>query len=226
MVFWWALGWSLFKGIQHACFLTNGRHYFLAPGMTDMMIPDTVFHTRVRDAKVAGPNPFRWQLVQGRDLFAGRRVVVFGLPGAFTPTCSTSQCPDFEKLYPKLVGKATGVDEVYCTSVNDAFVMFQWARSMGVENVKMLPDGNGDFARGMGMLVDKSNLGFGPRSWRYAMVVDDMRVEAMFAEDGCMDNRPDDPFVASTAQNVLRYLTKTSAKAKSGSGKKSKKMTA
>lgn len=174
------------------------------------MIPDTVFHTRVRDKALPGPNPFRWELVQGRDLFAGRRVVVVGLPGAWTPTCSTSQLPEFEKLYAQI--RAAGVDEVYCTSVNDAFTMFQWAKSLKVSKVQMLPDGNGDFARGLGMLVDKSNLGFGKRSWRYAMVVRNLEIEAMFAEDGKMDNRPDDPFVHSTAENVLAYLEQKGAR--------------
>jgi len=176
--------------------------------MSKAVVPDTIFHLRVRNPALPGPNPFEWKLVRGFDLFAGRRVVVFGLPGAFTPTCTNSQCPEFEALYDKM---REFVDEVYCTSVNDAFVMRKWAESMRVTKVQMLPDGNGDFARGMGMLVDKSNLGFGARSWRYAMVVNNAAVEAMFEEGGKMDLNPGDLYAVSTPANVLRYLSKRGA---------------
>lgn len=168
------------------------------------VIPDTMFYLRVRDPSIGGPNPFRWQPKPARELLAGKRVLIFGLPGAFTPTCTTEQCPDFEHLYDDI--RKTGIDEVYCTSVNDAFVMYQWSLKLGIEKVKMLPDGNGDFARGLGMLVDKSNLGFGPRSWRYAMIVDDLNIVMSLVEDGKMDNCPTDPYSISTAQNVLAHL--------------------
>jgi thioredoxin-dependent peroxiredoxin len=127
-------------------------------------VPDVVFKTRVRDESVEGPNPFRWQDTTTKDLFGGKRVVVFSLPGAFTPTCSTSHLPRYEELYDEFT--ALGVDQIICISVNDAFVMFQWGKNIGANRVFLLPDGNGEFTRKMGMLVDKSNLGFGMRSWR------------------------------------------------------------
>lgn len=168
------------------------------------MLPDVTFYMRERDETITGPNPYKWVLKQTKDLFAGKRVVIFGLPGAYTPTCSTSQLPGYEQLYQDFID--LGIDEVYCTSVNDAFVMHQWSCHQGVENVKMLPDGNGDFAEQIGMLVDKRNLGFGKRSWRYSMVVDDMNIERLFEEPGFMSNCPTDPFVCSDAETMLEYL--------------------
>lgn len=176
------------------------------------MLPDTTFYIRVRDPSVSGPNPFRWEYVTAKDLFAGKRVVIVALPGAFTPKCSDHHLPGFQKSYKEI--RKLGVDEVWCTSVNDAFVMFQWAKMLNVPDVKMLPDGNGDFARAMGMLVSKRNLGFGERSWRYAMVVDDMRIERAFVEPGKMDDCPEDPFGESAAERVLAYLSGTRATAK------------
>ncbi len=173
--------------------------------MHSRTVPDVTFKTRVRDESVEGPNPFRWQDVTSDDIFKGKRVVVFGLPGAFTPTCSSKQCPGYEQSYDDM--KAFGVDEVYCTSVNDAFVMFQWAQNLGLKKVKMLPDGNGDFARRLGMLIDKRHLGFGQRSWRYAMIVDDGRIAAWFEEPGINDAGEDaDPYEVSTPENVLEWL--------------------
>lgn len=172
-------------------------------------VPDVTFKTRVRDESVGGPNPFRWQDVTTQDLFAGKRVVVFSLPGAFTPTCSTSHLPRYEELYDEI--KAQGVDAVICISVNDAFVMYQWGKGQGAEKVFLLPDGNGEFTRKMGMLVDKSNLGFGPRSWRYSMVVKDLNVEKFFAEPGFSDNCPTDPFEVSDADTMLNYLKSVKA---------------
>ena len=113
-------------------------------------VPEVVFKTRVRDESVEGPNPFRWQDVHSKDIFAGKKVVVFALPGAFTPTCSSTHLPGYEEKYDDL--KELGVDEVYCLSVNDAFTMFQWGKHMGVEKVKLLPDGSGEFTRLMGGL--------------------------------------------------------------------------
>ena len=121
-------------------------------------VPSVTFHTRVRDESVPGPNPYRWQDVTTDDIFAGRRVVVFSLPGAFTPTCSNEQCPAFERLYDDIT--AAGVDEVICITVNDAFVVHQWKRHLGVEKIRFLPDGSGRFTRLIGMLVDKDHLSF------------------------------------------------------------------
>ncbi|WP_016952762.1 peroxiredoxin [Anabaena sp. PCC 7108] len=167
-------------------------------------VPNVTFKTRVRDESIGGPNPFRWQDRTTQELFAGKRVVVFSLPGAFTPTCSTSHLPRYEELYKDF--KALGVDQVICISVNDAFVMYQWGKQQGAENVFLLPDGNGEFTRKMGMLVDKSNLGFGLRSWRYSMVVNDGKIEKIFIEPGFDDNCPTDPFEVSDADTMLAYL--------------------
>jgi thioredoxin-dependent peroxiredoxin len=172
-------------------------------------VPDVTFKTRVRDESVGGENPFRWQDVTTKDLFAGKRVVVFSLPGAFTPTCSTSHLPRYEELYNEI--KAQGVDAVICVSVNDAFVMYQWGKSQNAKNVFLLPDGNGEFSRKMGMLVEKDNLGFGMRSWRYSMVVKDMVIEKVFAEAGYEDNCPTDPFEVSDANTMLAYLKSAKA---------------
>ncbi|PTW61340.1 peroxiredoxin [Breoghania corrubedonensis] len=167
-------------------------------------LPDVTFHTRVRDESIEGPNPFRWEDKTTADYFAGKRVVLFSLPGAFTPTCSTYQLPDFEKLYPEF--QAEGIDEIYCVAVNDAFVMNAWAKAQGVEHVKVIPDGSGEFTRKMGMLVCKDNLGFGMRSWRYAAVVNDGKVEQWFVEEGYSDNCDTDPYGVSSPQNILENL--------------------
>jgi len=167
-------------------------------------VPEITFKTRVRDASLGGDNPFRWQDVTSSDIFKGKNIVVLALPGAFTPTCSNTHLPGFEAKYDEL--KAHGVDEIYCLSVNDAFTMFQWSKNLGIEKVKMLPDGNGDFTRLMGMLVKKENLGFGDRSWRYSMHVVDGEIKQLFAEDGLMDNCPDDPFEQSDVDTMLSYL--------------------
>ncbi|MBU6269453.1 MAG: peroxiredoxin [Sphingomonadales bacterium] len=173
--------------------------------MIDRQIPDVTLKTRVRDDAVEGPNPFRWQDLKVRDAFAGKKVVVFSLPGAFTPTCSNEQCPNFERLYD--VFKSHGVDEVYCISVNDAFVMYQWGKNLGLKNVKLLPDGSGAFTRRMGMLINKDHLGFGQRSWRYAMVVDDNRVTHWFEEPGINDDGLNgDPYGESSPENILAAL--------------------
>ena len=167
-------------------------------------VPHVTFKTRVRDESVEGPNPFRWQDASSDDIFKGKRVVVFALPGAFTPTCSSTHLPGYEAQYEAF--KAAGIDEIYCLSVNDAFTMFQWGRHLGVEKVKLLPDGSGHFTRGMGMLVDKDNLGFGQRSWRYSMLVEDGEIKKLFAESGMVDNCPDDPFEVSDAETMLAYV--------------------
>ncbi len=168
-------------------------------------VPDVIFKTRVRDEAVGGENPFRWQDVSTKDLFAGKNIVVFSLPGAFTPTCSSTHAPGFEEHYEEF--KKLGVDEVICVSVNDAFVMFQWAKNLGINNVHMLPDGNGEFTRKMGMLVKKTNLGFGERSWRYSMHVVDGVIKKMFIEKGFSDDCAEDPFEVSDAKTMLTYLS-------------------
>jgi len=167
-------------------------------------VPDVTFKTRVRDESVEGPNPYRWQDKTTADIFSGKKVVVFALPGAFTPTCSSTHAPGYEAEYDEL--KNAGVDEVICLSVNDAFVMKKWADDLGLKKVSMLPDGNADFTRGMDMLVKKENLGFGDRSWRYSMYVEDGEIKKMFIEPGFMDNCPDDPFEVSDADTMLTYL--------------------
>ncbi|KGF71849.1 peroxiredoxin [Neosynechococcus sphagnicola sy1] len=174
-------------------------------------VPDVVFKTRVRDESIPGPNPFRWQDLTTQEIFGGKRVVVFSLPGAFTPTCSSTHLPRYEELYEEI--KAQGVDAIICISVNDAFVMFQWGKHQGAEHVFLLPDGNGEFSRKMGMLVDKSNLGFGMRSWRYSMVVDDGKIEKIFVEPDFGDNCPIDPFEVSDADTMLAYLKAAKAAA-------------
>ena len=167
--------------------------------------PNVCLKTRVRDESIEGPNPFRWEDVQTGDLFAGKRVVVFSLPGAFTPTCTSEQVPAFERAYDEF--KAAGVDEVYCVSVNDAFVMYQWGKMLDVKNVKLLPDGSGDFTRRIGMLIKKNHVGFGDRSWRYAMVVDNGEIVAWFEEPGINDDGSDaDPYGESKPEPVLEWL--------------------
>ena len=167
-------------------------------------VPQVVFKTRVRDESVEGPNPFRWQDVTSDDIFAGKRGVVFALPGAFTPTCSSTHLPGYETAYEAF--KEEGVDEIYCLSVNDAFTMFQWGRHLGVEKVKLLPDGSCDFTRGMNMLVAKDNLGFGLRSWRYSMLVEDGEIVKIFSEPGMQNDCPTDPFEVSDAGTMLNFI--------------------
>jgi len=138
------------------------------------------------------------------EMFKGKRVVIFSLPGAFTPTCSAYQLPGFEEKYNDF--KNLGIDEIYCISVNDGFVMNAWAQDQNIQNVKLIPDGNAYFTRSMGMLVNKSNLGFGERSWRYAAVVIDGIIEKLFVEAGQRDNSDTDPYEATTPENVLSYV--------------------
>jgi len=172
-------------------------------------VPDVVFKTRVRDESIEGPNPYRWQDRTTADVFSGKKIVLFALPGAFTPTCSSSHAPGYEAFYDDF--KNLGVDEVICLSVNDAFVMFKWAKDLNISKVFMLPDGNADFTEKMGMLVKKTNLGFGDRSWRYSMLVEDGEIKKMFVEPGFMDDCPTDPFEVSDAKTMLDYLKEQSA---------------
>ena len=173
--------------------------------MLNRRVPSVTFKTRVRDESIAGDNPFRWQDLPSSEIFDGRRIVIFSLPGAFTPTCTTEQCPAYERMYDRL--RALGADEVYCLSVNDAFVMYQWSKHLGLTKVKVIPDGSGDFTRRMGMLVKKDHLGFGQRSWRYAAVVDDGIVTAWFEEPGINDEgTDDDPYGESAPEKVIEWL--------------------
>ena len=168
-------------------------------------IPDVTLKTRVRDESVGGENPFRWQDLKVRDEFAGKRIVLFSLPGAFTPTCSNEQCPAFERLFEDF--RKEGVDAVYCMAVNDAFVMYQWGLKLGVSRLRLLPDGSGNFTRRMGMLIDKDHLGFGMRSWRYAVVADDNVITHWFEEPGINDVGADeDPYGQTSPEHILEVL--------------------
>ena len=145
-----------------------------------------------------------WVEVDLDNLMEDKTIVVFGLPGPFTPTCSTFQLPTFEEMYDQF--KDAGVDEVYCTSVNDTFVMNAWFEQQGIEKVKPLPDGNGDLARQLGLLVKKENLGFGLRSWRYAMLVVDGTVELLSIEPNLSDNCQTDPYEKSKPEVFLEEI--------------------
>ena len=168
------------------------------------IVPAVTFKTRVRDDSIEGPNPFRWEDKTTYDYFAGKRVVLFSLPGAFTPTCSTYQLPGFENNFAEF--KALGIKDIYCVSVNDAFVMNCWAKDQKIKKVKMIPDGSGKFTREMEMLVIKDNLGFGPRSWRYACVVNNGLIEKWFVEPGMEDNCESDPYGETSPENILDWL--------------------
>ena len=154
-------------------------------------IPGVTFRTR-RDHE--------WVDVTSEEIFAGKNVVIFSLPGAFTPTCSSSHVPRYNQLVPAF--RAQGIDEVICVSVNDAFVMNEWQRSQKADRLTFLPDGNGEFSDAMGLLVGKEDLGFGRRSWRYSMLVRDGVVDKMFIEP----EEPGDPFHVSDADTMLKYL--------------------
>jgi len=154
-------------------------------------VPQVEFRTRQNG---------EWKTVTTDEIFKGKTVVVFSLPGAFTPTCSSTHLPRYNELAPAF--RANGVDEVVCVSVNDGFVMSEWAKDQEADNVRLLPDGNGEFTEKMGMLVDKADLGFGKRSWRYSMLVKDGVVEKMFIEP----EKPGDPFEVSDADTMLAYI--------------------
>lgn len=163
----------------------------MLPNHEGKKVPNVTFHTRQNN---------EWKDVTTDDIFKGKTVVVFSLPGAFTPTCSSSHLPRYNELAQAFYD--SGVDEIACVSVNDTFVMNEWAKDQDAKNVRMIPDGNGDFTEGMGMLVDKSDLGFGKRSWRYSMLVKDGVVEKMFIEP----EEPGDPFKVSDADTMLNYI--------------------
>jgi len=154
-------------------------------------VPEVTFRTREGN---------EWKDVTSSDLFAGKNVVVFALPGAFTPTCSSTHLPRYNELAP--VFKANGIDEIVCLSVNDGFVMNAWSGDQDASNIRFIPDGNGEFTEKMGMLVGKQDLGFGPRSWRYSMLVKDGTIEKMFIEP----EKPGDPFEVSDADTMLTHI--------------------
>ena len=164
-----------------------------------MNIPYTNFKFGHK-TKIAGA----WQDLNTEQIFNDKKIIIFALPGAFTPTCSNTHLPGYEAKYDELLKY---VDEVYCVSVNDAFVMYAWAEHLNIEKVKMLPDGSGVFTEGMKMLVNKDHLGFGRRSWRYSMLVDNKEVVKQFSEEGKNDSGDDqDPFKVSDADTMLNYL--------------------
>ena len=184
------------------------RHWDVEGEKLPEVVPSVVFKTRVRDGSIEGDNPYRWQDVTSFDLFANKRVVLFSLPGAFTPTCSTMQLPGFENSFAEF--KALGVKDIYCISINDAFVMNAWAKAQKIKKVKVIPDGSGKFTRKMRMSVQKDNLGFGERSWRYACVVNNGKIEKWFIEPEPRDNADTDPYGETSPENILVWL-KTSA---------------
>ena len=168
-------------------------------------VPSVEFYVREYDIEQEGNvNPYKWVVKNSFDYFAGKRIVLFSLPGAFTPTCSTMQLPGFEEKYDEF--KALGIDEIYCISVNDSFVMNAWAKAQNLKNVKVIPDGSAEFTNRMNMTVDKDNLGFGIRSWRYAMVVNNGTIEQLFVEPGKKDNAKDDPYGETSPDNILAWL--------------------
>ena len=165
------------------------------------IVPDVVFKTRVRDETVEGDNPYVWKDKTSDEYFKKYKVILFALPGAFTPTCSTYQLPRFEEF------KALGIDKIYCLSVNDAFVMNAWAKNQNLKSVEVIPDGSTEFTRKMGMLVKKDNLGFGLRSWRYAALIDNKIIKKLWVEDGFGDNTLEDSYGKSSPENILKDLT-------------------
>jgi len=174
----------------------------------DWKIKPHTFKFREGDTDEIGGCSFiggTWQDRTTDELFKGKRIVMFSLPGAFTPTCTGEELPSYERNYQKF--KDNGIDDVYCISVNDAFVMNAWARDLKIKDVKMIPDGCGTFTSNMGMLVAKPKQGFGMRSWRYAVIINDGKIEAMFEEPGFNNfSDDDDPYEVSTPENVMKYL--------------------
>ena len=163
----------------------------MLPNREGQRVPNVTFRVR-RDSQ--------WMDITTDDLFARKTVIVFALPGAFTPTCSATHLPGYNELARSF--KENGVDDIICLAVNDTFVMNEWAKDQEVDNITLIPDGNGEFTEGMGMLVDKTDLGFGKRSWRYSMLVKDGVIEKMFIEP----EEPGDPFKVSDAETMLKYI--------------------
>ncbi len=169
----------------------------MLPNKEGQKVPNVTFRVRQNN---------EWVDITSEELFSGKTVVVFSLPGAFTPTCSSTHLPGYNQLATAF--KENGVDDIICISVNDTFVMNEWAKDQEAENVTLIPDGNGEFSEGMGMLVDKSDLGFGARSWRYSMLVKDRVIDKMFIEPEV----PGDPFEVSDAETMLKYINPNAKK--------------
>ncbi len=167
-------------------------------------VPDALFKTRVRNDSLGGPNPFEWKELSSNDIFKDKKVALLAVPGAFTPACSDSHLPGYDTRANEFY--ALGIDSIICLSVNDAFVMFQWARAQNIEHVFMLPDGNGEFTRKMGMLVDRSRQGLGMRSWRYSLYIENCKILKAFVEPGFKDNPDGVPVTVSGADTMLEYL--------------------
>ena len=176
--------------------------------MEKWSILDHTFKFREGDTDEKGGCTFiggSWKNVTTKDLFANKKIILFSLPGAFTPTCSGQQLPAYDEQYDKF--KELGIDDVYCISVNDAFVMNAWARDLNIKNVKMIPDGCGTFTRSMGMLVNKPAQGFGMRSWRYSALIDNMEVKHFNEEPGYNNaSADDDPFEVSDADTMIQQI--------------------
>jgi thioredoxin-dependent peroxiredoxin len=177
--------------------MTDNKPYI---NIENSIIPTVVFKVRAKNTS----GDYEWKDVSTRELFDGKKAVIFSLPGAFTPTCSSTHLPGYEAMYDEF--KALGVDEIYCMSVNDSFVMNAWAKDQGVENIKMIPDGSAELTRKLGMLVKKDNLGFGLRSWRFSAFVDNGVIKKAFVEPDFGDDCPTDPFEVSDAATMLDYL--------------------
>ena len=170
--------------------------------MIGQRIPDITFKTRVKDEE----GNFDWKDVTTCDYFKGKSVILFSLPGAFTPTCSTYQLPNFEKKFAEF--SLEGIDEIYCCSVNDSYVMNEWAKKMSISNIKLIPDGSGLFTKYMGMLIAKDQNGFGQRSWRYMAIINDGIIEKWWQEPGINNiGSDDDPYEQTTPENCLEYLS-------------------
>ena len=178
--------------------------------MNKWQIIDHTFKFRVGDSDEKGGCTFiggEWKDVTTDELFKGKKIVLFSLPGAFTPTCSGQQLPSYDEMYNQFKDK--GIDDVYCISVNDAFVMNAWARDLGIKNIKMIPDGCGTFTRSMGMLVNKPKQGFGMRSWRYSALINDGVVEKFNEEPGINNfSSDDDPYEVSDPETMLNSIDK------------------
>ena len=171
----------------------------MLPNKEGERVPSVTFKTRQNN---------QWVDVKSDDLFKGKKIILFALPGAYTPTCSSTHLPRYNELASTF--KKAGVDDIICLSVNDAFVMNEWAKDQHADHVRLIPDGNGEFSEKMGLLVDKSNLGFGKRSWRYSMFVEDGVIRKMFIEP----EKPGDPFEVSDADTMLNYLAPNATKPK------------
>ena len=173
-------------------------------------LPDINFRVRVNNEFETGEacyidNGDPWKNISSKELFGNKRVVIFSLPGAFTPTCTSQQLPAYDQKFEEF--KTHGIDAVYCISVNDSFVMNAWSHYLSVNNIQMVPDGTGQFTRLMGMLINKDHLGFGMRSWRYSLIANNMEIEKMFIEEGINDTGNDnDPYKATNPDNLLEFL--------------------